>query len=168
MEYLLRWGSDHRPVLVKIKTKEAGGRKGFKFDKRWLGKEGLYETVKLGWGQADPTNTSSLHERIGNCRKAISRWKKRNPTNNKKLIEKLKQEIDKAQNDDSISSEEELELKWKLCEAYREEELFWKQKSRTIWLREGDRNTKFFHARTKLRRARNRITKLLDSMGNWV
>lgn len=94
--------------------------------------------------------------------------KKRNPTNNQKLIEKLKQEIDKAQNDDSISTEEELELKWKLCEAYREEELFWKQKSRTMWLREGDRNTKFFHAKTKQRRARNRITKLLDSMGNWV
>lgn len=37
-----------------------------------------------------------------------------------------------------------------------------------MWLREGDRNTKFFHAKTKQRRARNRITKLLDSMGNWV
>lgn len=107
-------------------------------------------------------------KKIGRCRKAISRWKKRNPTSNQKLIERMKHEIDRAQNDDSISTEEELELKWKLCEAYREEELFWKHKSRTIWLREGDRNTKFFRAKTKQQRARNRITKLLDSMGNWV
>lgn len=63
VEYLLRWGSDHRPVLVKIKSKEAGGRRGFKFDKRWLGKEGLYETVKQGWGRFDPAETTCLHEK---------------------------------------------------------------------------------------------------------
>ena len=77
-------------------------------------------------------------------------------------------ELDRAQGNDNMTSEEELELKWKLCEAYREEELFWRQKSRAIWLREGDRNTKFFHAKKKQRRARNRITKLMDSLGNWV
>ena len=168
VEYLLRWGSDHLHVLVRIKSKESSGRKCFKFDKRWFGKEGFYDTVKQGWGQEAPSVPLCLHEKIGRCRRAISRWKKRNPSNNQKLIEKLKLEIDRAQSDDSISSEEELELKWKLCEAYREEELFWKQKSRTIWLREGDRNTKFFHAKIKQRRARNRITKLMDSLGNWV
>ena len=167
VEYLLRWGSDHRPVLVRIKSRESTGRKGFKFDKRWLGKEGFTDTVKQGWGHEEYQESGSFHERIGRCRRAISRWKKRNPTHNQKLIEKLKLELDRAQNNNSMSTEEEFELKWKLCEAYREE-LFWKQKSRTIWLREGDRNTKFFHARTKQRRARNRITKLLDSLGNWV
>lgn len=154
--------------MVRIKSRESRGRKGFRFDKRWLGKEGFSETVKQSWGYEDPIEPRSLHEKIGWCRKAISRWKKRNPSHNQKLIEKLKQELDKSQNNDSLSTEEELELKWKLCEAYREEELFWWQKSRAIWLREGDRNTKFFHARTKQRIAHNRITKLLDSFGNWV
>ena len=168
VEYLLRWGSDHRPVLIRIKSKETTVRRSFKFDKRWLGKEGFNETVRQGWNQDDPTALVNLMEKIGRCRKAISRWKRRNPTNNQRQIEKLKALLDQAQNDDNISSEEELELKFKLCEAYREEELFWKQKSRAIWLREGDRNTKFFYAKTKQRRARNRITKLLDSLGNWV
>ena len=168
VEYLLRWGSDHRPVLVRIKSMESTGRRSFKFDKRWFGKEGFSTTVKQGWGTYEPLDLESLHDKIGSCRKAIARWKKWNPSNNLKLIEKLKTELDRAQNNDNMSSEDELELKWKLCEAYREEGLFWKQKSRTIWLREGDRNTKFFHAKTKQRRARNRITKLLDSLGNWV
>ena len=37
-----------------------------------------------------------------------------------------------------------------------------------FWLREGDRNTKKFHALTKQRRARNKITQLLDENGNIV
>jgi len=37
-----------------------------------------------------------------------------------------------------------------------------------FWLREGDRNTKFFHVLTKQRRARNKITQLLDENVNVV
>lgn len=40
------------------------------------------------------------------------------------------------------------------------EEIFWKQKSRENWLRMGDKNTKFFHNVTKLRRSKNWISKL--------
>ncbi|CAA7059511.1 unnamed protein product [Microthlaspi erraticum] len=42
------------------------------------------------------------------------------------------------------------------------------KKSRANWLKERDRNTKFFHATTKQRRARNRITKLKGSNGQWI
>ncbi|XP_013583433.1 PREDICTED: uncharacterized protein LOC106292388 [Brassica oleracea var. oleracea] len=77
-------------------------------------------------------------------------------------------QIDQAQANDEVSSEEELELKWRLCAAYREDEIYWRQKRRALWLKEGDRNTKYFHAKTKQRRARNRITKLKNSMGAWV
>ena len=46
--------------------------------------------------------------------------------------------------------------------------MFWRQKSRVLWLREDDRNSKYFHALVKKRRAGNRITQLLDEIGNVV
>jgi len=51
-------------------------------------------------------------------------------------------------------------------EAYREqEEILWRQKSRVQWLKEGERNTKFFHRAMTHRRYINRITQLEDDQG---
>lgn len=49
-----------------------------------------------------------------------------------------------------------------------QEEILWYQKSRTKWLQFGDRNTKFFHGTTIVRRRRNTYEILQDSEGNWV
>lgn len=134
-----------------------------------LGNKGFAETVREGCGRNESRNHhTDLVEKLYRCRKAISYWKRNNPSNNLKLIELLKAKIDQSQNDDSMTSEEELEMKWQLCAAYREEEIYWRQKSRAIWLKEGNRNTKYFHAKTKKRRARNRIIKLKNSMGQLV
>lgn len=49
----------------------------------------------------------------------------------------------------------------------KDEEDFWKLKSRVQWLNDGDANTRFFHTTTIKRRRRNKIIALSDSMGNW-
>lgn len=41
-------------------------------------------------------------------------------------------------------------------------------KSRTNWLLEGERNTKFFHLTTIVQRKRNRITGLRNEVGEWI
>lgn len=48
------------------------------------------------------------------------------------------------------------------------EELLWKQRSRVDWLKEGDLNTEYFHARASQMYKTNRITKLLKKDGIWV
>lgn len=50
--------------------------------------------------------------------------------------------------------------------AYRDEEKFWKQKSKDNWILYGDGNTKVFHAADKIWRERNEIVKLIDMNGN--
>ena len=48
------------------------------------------------------------------------------------------------------------------------EECMWKQRSRNRWLKEGDRNTKYFHYRANQRNRRNLIVGLEDDNGIWV
>lgn len=144
------------------------GRRNFRFDQNWFGKDCFVDTVKSGWDTLKLEPDLELFDKICITWKSISRWKRRNPSNNAKLIESLKQQLNQVKNDDSITSKEELELKWKVCAAYREEELYWKQKRRVLWLRAGDQNKKYFHAKTKQRRARNQITRLRNSLNQWV
>jgi len=46
-----------------------------------------------------------------------------------------------------------------------QEEILWRQKSRVQWIKEGERNTKFFHRSTIAQRKNNRIVKLIDQHG---
>jgi hypothetical protein len=49
-----------------------------------------------------------------------------------------------------------------------QEDAYWRQRAKTHWLRDGDLNTKFFHAAATSRKKVNRISSLLDPSGNVV
>ena len=64
---------------------------------------------------------------------------------------------------ESIDMEKQLMKKWdERCE---QEEILWKQKSRNQWLKEGERNTKFFHRSAIDYKCSNRITRLQGEHG---
>lgn len=51
-------------------------------------------------------------------------------------------------------------------EKCRQEEIIWRQKSQVLWLREGEKNTKFFHRSIIAYRNSNRIFEIKDDRGN--
>jgi hypothetical protein len=55
----------------------------------------------------------------------------------------------------------------KMNELLYREEMMWMQRSRIAWLREGDRNTRFFHSKAVWRARKNKIKKLQDGEGVW-
>ena len=53
----------------------------------------------------------------------------------------------------------------KMNELLYQEEMIWLQRSRIAWLKEGDRNTKFFQNKAVWRAQKNKIRQLTDSVG---
>ena len=50
----------------------------------------------------------------------------------------------------------------------KQEEIIWKQKSRVLWLKEGERNTRFFHKSTMANKAHNKISSIKNEGGNLL
>lgn len=50
----------------------------------------------------------------------------------------------------------------------KREEDFWRKKSGLEWFKDGERNTKFFHAVVKGRRSRLKITRIQNDEGEWM
>ncbi|CAA7027645.1 unnamed protein product [Microthlaspi erraticum] len=85
-------------------------------------------------------------DRISNCRHEISVWRKDNQPYGRQKIAELQRALEEIQDYDNSTQDELIDITNKLKEAYRDEEEYWNKKSRNLWLKDGDLNTKFFQA----------------------
>eukprot|EP00253_Pinus_taeda_P017813 PITA_17813 len=65
-----------------------------------------------------------------------------------------------------VDKESEKTLYTQLSQTLRDEEVKWRLKSRQLWLREGDKNTSYFHKQATVRKARNTVSSIKDNEGN--
>ncbi|KAL8112353.1 hypothetical protein AgCh_019886 [Apium graveolens] len=52
-------------------------------------------------------------------------------------------------------------------ELLKRQEIYWQQRSKQFWLKDGDQNTRLFHKYASSRRRNNTVTKLKDKDDNW-
>lgn len=102
---------------------------------------------------------------IKRFRSALSLWRSKHNTNSGKIINQLKEQIQNVYEAPVIHYARLEDLKLQLQLQYRLEEEYWRTKSRILWLQAGDKNTRYFHSKTKQRRHINRITFLQDDQG---
>ncbi|KAG7573473.1 Endonuclease/exonuclease/phosphatase superfamily [Arabidopsis suecica] len=158
-------GSDHRPVFVSLLASQDSYRGQFRFDKRFLHKPGVKDAILKAWSTGGASQFFKVSHRLRCCRKSLSAWKRNNNLNSHDKIKRLEEALEKLQSERWPDRNWLFRLKKDLAEAYREEESFWKQRSRQKWLRSGNRNSKYFHASVKGNRSRKRIEKLKDAIG---
>lgn len=94
-------------------------------------------------------------------------WNKEELGDRNKKLEKLINELKevKKQNQHYEDGEQIRSLEKKIDALLLDEEIYWKQRSRADWLREGDKNTKFFHAKASSRKRKNKIWGIVDEDG---
>lgn len=134
----------------------------FRFDRRLKEKPEIRQLIDDHW-KRDPEG--SLVTKISSIRAEIIRWTKEKNQNSNLLIQNLQCELEVTLSSNIPDEQLITKLTISLEEAFKEEELYWQQRSLIPWLQCGDRNTSFFHAATRGRRAVNRFAVIEDATG---
>ncbi|GMY39379.1 putative ribonuclease h protein [Fagus crenata] len=169
--------SDHVALLVEIGTLSSQNprRKRLqKFEEKWATSEECEEVIRSAWDSSiqDPLQGSPMYrlvERIKLCRSKLAEWGKLfNGADRIKMEEYTKNlEALMESNEAGCHNEAIFHLKTEMNACLLREEIYWRQRSKALWLEAGDKNTKYFHQRASQRKRKNLIRGLFDSSGHW-
>ncbi|KAL9668951.1 hypothetical protein QQ045_006492 [Rhodiola kirilowii] len=157
--------SDHRPLilsLLKGKTTSRGKSvPSFKFEPMWLRDASFKEEVRSIWSKVGGRFVD-MKDKLWACGIELQKWNARSFGNVQKRIKELKECINALQSKPRtrVVVEQEEEAARKLDEWLAREELLWMQRARADWLKDGDKNTAFFKAKSTQRREKKIINKL--------
>ncbi|CAA7018096.1 unnamed protein product, partial [Microthlaspi erraticum] len=162
--YLRYEGSDHRPLVTVFDSTKRKGSGIFRFDRRLRGKPEVTPLISEAWG--NPSSPAPpIYVKLSDCKRTIIQWtREQNATKtarNKASQEALEAALSSELPDPNLIAT----LQDSVATDYREEEEFWRQRSRIQWLQHGDSNTSFFHAATRGRRAINNLSMIEDAEG---
>ncbi|KAL6348556.1 hypothetical protein AAG906_016066 [Vitis piasezkii] len=166
--------SDHFPILMDV----GGLRRGptpFRFENMWLKAEGVKDLLKLWWEEGSFSGSASfiLAEKLKFMKVKLKEWNRNSfgRVEYRKNTALEQMEYWDAKEKTSRLSLEELEERNEAKEEYKKwvllEEITWRQKSREVWLKEGDRNTGFFHKMANAHRRRNNVDRIKIN-GAWL
>ena len=140
----------------------------FRYETMWETHDNFRDMLSAEWGASPPcTMVHELRNKLSDLAKDLGRWSRDTFGNVRKEIRQLKNMFKELKNDPLRTGPSlgELKLNEWLIEMYHREEIMWRQRARVEWLSAGDKNTKFFHLRASLRRKKNMIKALQNSLG---
>ncbi|KAL5717241.1 hypothetical protein ACHQM5_010283 [Ranunculus cassubicifolius] len=163
--------SDHIALALSLEKMVSSGTRPFRFHQMWLCDKNCKEVVKKAWIEDIVGSPGfQLEKKFRNTRESLKKWNKEHFGN---IFYEIKKSVEILDELGSKDMSEEVQRKTrqereKLEKLYEREELLWRQKSGKTWIREGGRNTNFFHLSTICRRRRNHVTRLRNNNGEWV
>ncbi|XP_071921800.1 uncharacterized protein [Coffea arabica] len=172
--HLARHPSDHAPLKISFKERSDHTPRPFRFLNVWTTKSELLEVIRYAWNQdVSGSPLRVLSSKLLATRRAIQTWNKQHFGNVFDAVRSAEMGVQRAEEamDQYASEECQVELskaQAELRHALSIEEQFWSQKARVKWLKHGDRNSRYFHAVVRQRRAQGMIHRIKKSNGVWV
>jgi len=151
--------SDHKPIKLELLEHLDLGPIPFRFSPLWVKEPDLLDMIKESWKQ--PVKGSPFfvwEEKLRRVKVVLKSWAKYlpNPTTERKKIQSTLELHHLHLEDVEITKEAHLQQNFhKACLAKEE---YWRQKSRSLWLKAGDRNSSFFHKQAQARKCSNSIS----------
>ena len=138
----------------------------------WREMGGSLRLWKDHLGVMEPDTNGSLmyflFEKIRKCRMDLIAWSRATFGNTRTHLEEKQKELTTLMEAGYGQNVERIHgLKKEINELLHHKKVFWRQRSRSIWLPARDKNTKFFHQRMSQRRRKNNIVGLYDGEGEW-
>ena len=174
LHHLPGMSSDHKPIWLcsdDIRKRFFRPNKPFRFEAMWIKDERCEGAVHEAWDKfSDADPMGNVLRKVSNCQTHLSEWNKKIFGNVRRTLEKKRRELEQAERVAAWGggSGRLKELNAEIRSLIDMEECMWKQRSKVDWLRDGDKNTKYFHCRSTERNKRNFIAGLENEAGIWV
>lgn len=173
LTHLVSSRSDHLPLLLELEKQMhiPAAPELPKYEYMWEREASLPEAIEDAWSSSPACSSlTELAQKIGKTRSHLSDWSKVNFGKVSKEIKTKRNKLKRLWEEQNSPSRDEAirKISAELDELLHREEMMWRQRSRTSWLKEGDRNTKYFHRKASWRRTKNNIKRLRDINGDWT
>ncbi|XP_021750064.1 uncharacterized protein LOC110715760 [Chenopodium quinoa] len=168
VKHLVRIAFDHAPIMMNTTIVFYRGKrsKPYWFEAWWLSNAECEEVVDTAWkGNAE----AMAHEKVALCSSALTSWVNKKFRDVKKKLKDRENELKEAQGAvlDGFLLEKCKRLAQEIAELRRMEGSYWFARARANEMKDGDKNTAYFHRRASYRQVRNRIDGIYDSTGIW-
>jgi hypothetical protein len=164
--------SDHCPILLTMEHNCAMGSpsRPRRYEACWEREETLAEEINLAWeGHSRPKDLGAVASNLNGVMDCLQAWSKETVGSIPRRIEKLRKELEHINLKFSRHvQEEKRRIEKELDSLLEHEEVYWRQRSRINWLKEGDRNTKKIHQKATWRARKNKIERLMKPDGSMT
>ena len=173
LHHLASFASDHYTLMLRIISQGVQRKKPkklFRFKSMWLKDDRCGMIVEEAWADGSLGRVeNNFAACLDSCCMALTRWNIREFGHIGKKLAKA-QDLLQALEERAVGLSNTLKVCQQRAEVNRLLNLgerMWKQRSCNPWLKEGDKNTRFFHAKASSRKQRNTIMGVMDKTNIW-